>query len=164
LAPALRRIIREADPEQPISDVRMLSEIVQEDTAWRRVQVSVLGAFAASAFLLSAIGIHGLLAFAVSTRTREIGVRMALGAQSGDILTMVLRDGLLLAAVGIAIGAPLAYAASVKLQGLLAGVAPSDPLTFLSAAGLCVFMTLVGSLAPALRAVRVDPSMAIRAE
>lgn len=164
LMPALRRIVREADPEQPISEVRMLSDIVEADTAWRKVQVRLLGAFATSAFLLAAIGIHGLLAFAVSTRTREIGVRMALGAQSSDIVRMVLRDGLLLAAAGIAIGVPLAYAAGVKLQGLLAGVRPSDPLTFWSAVGLCVFMTLAGSLAPALRAVRVDPSTAIRAE
>jgi predicted permease len=164
LVPALRRMIRETDPEQPVSDVRMLSEIVEADTAWRRVQVRLLGAFAVSAFLLAAIGIHGLLAFAVSDRTREIGVRLALGAQSGDILVMVLRDGFLLAVAGIAVGAPLAYAASVKLQGLLAGVQPSDPLTFWSAIGLCLFMTLVGSLAPALRAVRVDPSIAIRAE
>jgi predicted permease len=164
LAASLRRIIREADPEQPVSDIRMLSDIVEAETAPRKAQVSVLGAFAVSAFLLAAIGIHGLLAFAVSTRTREIGVRMALGAKSGDIVAMVLRDGLLLATIGIGIGVALAYAASMKLQGILAGVRPSDPVTFLSAAGLCVFMTLVGSLAPALRAVRVDPSIAMRSE
>lgn len=164
LAPSVRRIIRETDPEQPISDIQMLTEVVAAQTSWRKVQVGILGGFAASAFLLAAIGIHGLLAFAVSTRTREIGVRIALGAQSGDILRMVFREGCVLAAAGILIGAGLSYGVSMSLQGLLAGVPPYDPATFWTAAGLCLLMTIAGSLAPALRAVRVDPSTAVRVE
>jgi predicted permease len=164
LAPALRRIVHEADPAEPVVSVRMLSDIVDSSTAPRRVQVDVLGAFAAIAFLLAAIGIHGVLAFAVSNRTQEIGVRMALGAGSGDIISMILRDGTVLAAAGIAIGIALAYGAGRGLQSLLAGVAPGDAGTFAAAIGLCFLMTLIGSFTPALRAVRIDPVTAIRSE
>jgi putative ABC transport system permease protein len=164
LAPALRRIIHEADPAQPVASVRMLPDIVDSSTAPRRVQVDVLGAFAAIAFLLAAIGIHGVLAFAVSNRTQEIGVRMALGAGSGDILSMILGEGTVLAVAGLGIGVALAYAAGRWLQSLLAGVAPGDAGTFAAAIGLCLFMTLIGSLAPAVRAVRIDPVTAIRSE
>jgi predicted permease len=164
LAPALRRIIHEADPQLPISDVHLMSEIVDGQTAARRVEAIMLSAFAAIAFLLAAIGIHGLLSFAVSSRTQEIGVRMALGAQGRDILGMILRDGLILALAGIAIGAGLAYGAGIGLQSLLAGVRPGDVTTFAAAIGLCLLMTLAGSLLPAMRAVRIDPATAVRPE
>jgi predicted permease len=164
LAPALRRIIHEADPAEPVVSMRMLSDIVDSSVAPRRVQVDVLGAFAAIAFLLAAIGIHGVLAFAVSNRTQEIGVRMALGAGSGDILSMVLGEGTVLAVAGVGIGVALAYGAGRWLQSLLAGVAPGDAGTFATAIGLCLLMTLIGSLTPAVRAVRIDPVTAIRTE
>jgi len=164
LAPALRRIIKEADPAQPVSDVRLMNEIVEGETATRTVQVRVLGAFALVAFLLAAIGIHGLLAFAVSSRSQEIGVRMALGARPGDILSMILREGLLLAAAGIVIGAGLAYGAGRAMQSLLAGVDPADFETFSAAVVLALVMTLAGSLLPAVRAVRIDPLNALRAD
>ncbi|MCU1234483.1 MAG: hypothetical protein JWP63_2450, partial [Candidatus Solibacter sp.] len=106
--PALRRIIAAADPEQPISDVRMLTDVVDGETAPRVVQLRVLGAFAAIAFLLAAIGIHGLLSFTVSTRKQEIGVRLALGAQRSTILRMILRDGARLSAFGAIVGGALA--------------------------------------------------------
>jgi predicted lysophospholipase L1 biosynthesis ABC-type transport system permease subunit len=164
LVPALRRIVARADPQQPISDVRTLADIVDAETAPRSVQVRVLGAFAAIAVLLAGIGIHGLLAFAVSNRVQEIGVRIALGARSGDILTLVLRQGVLLAAAGVVLGVALAYAAGRALEALLAGVSPRDAPPFLTAVGLALVMTIAGSLLPALRAVRVDPLTAIRAE
>jgi predicted permease len=164
LAPALRRIIHEADPAEPVVSVRMLADIVDSSTAPRRVQVDVLGAFAAIAFLLAAIGIHGVLAFAVSNRTQEIGVRMALGAGSGDILSMILGEGTILAVAGVGIGVALAYGAGRWLQSLLAGVAPGDAGTFAAAIGVCLFMTLIGSLTPAVRALRIDPVTAIRTE
>ena len=164
LAPAIRRIIQSVDREQPVSDVQTLEQIVESKTASRTVQVRVLAAFAAIAFLLAAIGIHGLLSFAVSQRNREIGVRMALGAASGDILRMVMRQGVWVALAGVVPGLALAYVAARLMQVLLAGVQPGDLPTFLSAAGLCLVMTLVGSFLPALRAVRIDPMTAIRTE
>jgi predicted permease len=164
LVPAVRRIIQEADPEQPISDVRTLAEIVQDDTAPRALQVRIIGAFAALAFLLAGLGIHGLLTFTVSARANEIAVRIALGAQPRNILRIVLRESILLASAGVVLGVALAYAAARAMQALLAGIAPGDAATFLAAAGLCFLMTLAGSLAPSLRALRVDPITAIRAE
>jgi len=164
LLPAVRRIIHEADPEQPISDVRTLAEIVQDDTAPRALQVRIIGAFAALAFLLAGLGIHGLLSFTVSTRSSEIAVRIALGAQPRNILRLVLQDSFVLATAGVVLGVALAYVAGRAMQALLAGIAPADAATFLVAAGLCFLMTLVGSLVPSLRALRVDAITAIRSE
>jgi putative ABC transport system permease protein len=164
LLPAVRQIIHSADSEQPVSDVRTMADIVEEETASRSAQVRVLGAFAAIAFLLAGVGIHGLLSFAVSRRTQEIGVRIALGAQPGEIVRMIVRQGALLAGAGVVPGVVLAYAAGRAMEGLLAGVRPGDALTFASVIGLCVLMTLLGSLLPALRAVRIDPIAAIRSE
>ena len=121
-------------------------------------------AFAAVAFLLAAIGIHGLLAFNVSARSREIGVRIALGARSRDILRMVLGRSALLGGLGVTIGVAVAYAAARSMQSLLAGVDPADITVFAAAVGLSLIMTIAGSLMPAWRAVRVDPLTATRAD
>jgi putative ABC transport system permease protein len=160
----IQRIVRAADSEQPVSNARMLADIVEASTASRAVEVRVLGAFAAIAFLLAAIGIHGVLAFAVSSRGREIGVRMALGAGRGDIVRMVLLRGALLAVLGVIPGVALAWYAGRTMEALLDGVKPYDAATFLAAAGLCVTMTLLGCLLPAWRAARVDPMTAMRIE
>jgi putative ABC transport system permease protein len=164
LLPAIRRSIQNADPEQPISDVRPLADIVEADTAPRQAQVRVLGAFAALAFLLAAIGIHGLLSFTVSQRTQEIGVRMALGAQRFNILAMVLRESFALAAAGVVCGVACGYAAGRAMEALLAGVTPADTSIFCAAVALSLGMTMLGSFIPSLRAVRVDPASVIRNE
>jgi predicted permease len=164
LLAAVRAIVQSADSELPLSSVRPLSQIVEAETAPRTVQAWVLGSFAMVALLLAGVGIHGLLAFAVSQRTREIGVRMALGAPAGEILGLVLRRSLSLSAAGVALGLALAYAAGRAMQALLAGVSPSDAPTFAVAAILALLMTAAGSLLPARRAVRVNPVNAIRAE
>ncbi len=162
--PAIRRIIHTADPEQSISDVRTMAEIVAADSAARSVQVDAIACFAAIAFLLTAIGIHGLLAFAVSQRRVEFGVRMALGAQRSDILGVVLRQGAVLTAAGVVPGIALAYASGRAMEALLAGVRPGDTLTFATCGALVLLMSLAGSLLPAVRAIRIDPIQAIRAE
>lgn len=164
LLPSLRQIISKADPQLPISDVRPLTDIVDAETAPRSVQVRVLAGFAAIAFLLAGIGIHGLLAFAVSHRTREIGVRIALGARRRDILEMVLRRGAVLALAGIAAGVAVAWIAGRLMEALLAGVSAHDAATFAAAIVLALVMTLLGSVVPAMRALRVNPIEAIRAE
>ena len=162
LVPELRRIVKSADPDQPISDVQPLSAILEGETANRVVQVRVLGAFAAVSCLLAAIGLHGLLAFVVSARTREFGVRLALGARPMQILTMVTRHGAVLAGIGVVAGVAVAYAAGRWLESILAGVSPADPIAFAAAIAVAVLMTLAGSLAPAMRAARTDPRQAIQ--
>ena len=164
LMPAVRAVIRKADPQLPITNMRTLDDVVALETAPRVVQLRVLGAFAVAAFVLAAIGIHGLLAFNVSARRREIGVRIALGAGAKDILWIVMSRSTLLAMAGVSIGGVLAYAAGRSMQALLFGVNPADLTVFLAAIGLSLLMALAGSIAPAWRAVRVDPLSATRTE
>jgi putative ABC transport system permease protein len=144
--------------------VRALSDIVGQETAPRLVQVRVLGAFAAIAVMLAIVGIHGVLAFAVSQRTQEFGVRIALGAQLGELAAMVLRQGALLAICGSVPGVALAYAAGKALKALLAGVPPGDPATLAAVATLTIAMTIAGSVVPALRVMRMNAVDALRAE
>ena len=164
VAPAVRDIVRKADPHVPVFAVRPLTAIVERTTGARRLQAGLLGGFAAVAFLLAAIGIHGVLAFTVSQRTAEIGVRMALGAQRRDILGMVVRHGAMLTVAGLLPGVALAYAAARGLESMLVGITPGDPLAFGAAVGLTAVMAAIGMLLPAWRAVRIDPVVAIRSQ
>lgn len=164
LLSAVRSIVHSADPEQPISDVRTMEDVVAGETATRRAQLNILGALAAIALLLSAVGIYGLLAYTVTQRSREIGVRLALGAEPSTVARMIVSQGMKLALVGIAPGLLIAYAAARGMRALLFGVAPADPATILGVIVLVVGMTLVGSLVPALRAVRLNPMRVLRTE
>jgi predicted permease len=164
LVPSVRAIVRRADPEVPLSNIKTMAEIVDGQTASRAVQLRVLAAFAVIAVFLAGVGIHGVLSFAVAQRVQEIGVRIALGAQSRDILSMIVWRGVLLAAAGVVPGVALAYAAGRMMESLLVGVNPSDGVTFLAAVALAIVMTTAGSLVPTLRALRIDPIKAIRAE
>ena len=161
---AIRQIVHAIDPEQPISNVRTIAEVVAEQTASRVAQLRVLGVLAAVALLLAGVGIHGLLSFTVSSRSQEIGVRLALGARSSMILRMVLREGLALALLGIVPGVLIGYAGGRAMEALLVGVKPGDAPTVSIAVLLCAVTTVVGCLRPALRASRVDPLIALRHE
>jgi hypothetical protein len=163
LMPAVRGIVQAADPELPLV-VRTLDEILDAQTETRRVHLNVLGAFTALSLFLAGVGIHGLLSFAVSQRIPEIGLRMALGATSPDILRMVLREGLLVTSVSCVIGLILGSGAGWWIRSLLAGVDPVDLPTILAAVGLVFAMTVSGGLFPALRAIRVDPTTVMRME
>ena len=164
LLPAIRQIIHAADPEQPISNIRTMEDVVEGETESRTIQMRVLMIFTGVAILLAGLGIYGLLAFTVSMRQQEFGIRIALGAGQGDIFQMILSRGALLAIAGLLPGLTLAYIAARLLQSLLAGVRPADALTFSTAAALCLITTLLGSLLPALRAIRTDPTTVMRAE
>jgi ABC-type antimicrobial peptide transport system permease subunit len=124
----------------------------------------VLVVFTVVAIVLAGLGIYGLLAFTVSMRQQEFGIRLALGAGQGDIFAMVLIQGARLALAGLLPGLALAYVAARLMQSLLAGVRPGDALTFSTAAAVCLVTTLLGTLIPALRAVRADPTAVMRAE
>jgi predicted permease len=160
--PAVRRIVAAADPEQPVSDIRPLGEIVAGNTAPRVVQLRLLGILSAVALLIAGVGIHGLLSFGVSQRIQELGIRRALGAQAGTIIGMVLREGLRLAAIGAAIGVVVAFLVGRGMSALLFGVAPGDPKTIAAAVTLCLLTASIGCLLPALRAARIDPMTALR--
>ena len=164
LAPAVREIIADAAPELPVTAVQTMEQLVAGETEPRVVQLRVLGGFMATALLLAAIGIHGLLAFTVTSRAREIGVRIALGARRSDIAWMVIGRSAVMTAVGVTVGAALAYAAGRSLQALLFGVNPADPAVFAAAAAVATLMALAGSLLPVWRATRVDPIAVTRAE
>jgi predicted permease len=164
LVAAIRQIVRAADPEQPISDVRTLDDVLAGETDTRRAQLQVLGTLAIIALLLAGVGIHGLLAYTVAQRSQEIGVRLALGAEPAGVARMILSDGMRLAALGILLGVPCAYAAARGMRALLFGVEPGDPATIATALGLALLMTFAGSLLPALRVLRVNPISVMRAE
>lgn len=164
LVPAIRRIVREVDAQQPLSDVRMLADVVAEQTMTRRTQIRVLGALAALALLLADIGIHGLLAFTVAQRDREIGVRLALGAQPSAVGRMLAGEAVRMALLGIAPGVLIAYAAARAMSSMLFGVPPGDPLTFAAVAVVCFVTVAAGCARPAWRAAHIDPITALRAE
>jgi predicted permease len=162
--PSVREAVRSADPEQPISEVRAMTQVVSGETASRREQLRVLGLLGMIALLLASVGLHGLVSFTVARRTPEIGVRLALGARPGSILRMVVREGIVLAFVGVIPGLALSYAAARGMQALLVGVEPMDPPTLVLAVGLCCAVTVISSLRPAIRAAGIDPVSAMRAE
>jgi predicted permease len=164
LVTAIREIVRAADPEQPISDVRTMETVLAGETASRTGQLQVLGLLAAVAVLLSAVGIYGLLAYTVAQRSQEIGVRLALGASPARVGRMIFVDGMRLALIGIGPGVLGAYAAGRGMSTLLFGIAPGDPATFAAAVALVLLMTLAGSAVPALRAVRVSPMSVLKSE
>jgi putative ABC transport system permease protein len=164
LVPSIRQIVYSVDPLQPVANVRTLAEIVDHETESRSVQLRVLGAFAGISFLLAALGIHGLLSLAVSQRTQEIGIRLALGAPTSHIISMITSNAARLALAGIVPGLFLAYVAGRAIESILAGVKPADAPTFIAATALCAVMTFAGCIMPTLRALRVDPMTAIRAE
>jgi predicted permease len=164
LAPAVRAIIKRADPLVPVSDVRTMKTIIENETASRSAQLTILQAFALIATLLAGVGLQGLIAFSVSNRLQEIGVRIALGASRSQIVRLVVDDGLRLAAGGVAVGMGLAYAAGRSMAALLAGLDPLDAPTFLAAVVLSTLMVAAGSFLPAARAARVNPISVMRTE
>jgi putative ABC transport system permease protein len=164
LVAQLKKMVWKVDPSIPVTQVRPMSEVLSASLAAQRFNTLLLVIFAAVALLLASVGLYGVLAFTVAQRTREIGIRMALGAQARDVLRLVLRQGLALSILGVAVGISVALAGTRVLRGLLYGVAPTDPATFAAVALLLVGVALTACLVPARRAMRVDPMVALRHE
>ena len=164
LAASVRSALRHLDPALAVFGLETLDETVSRSVSERRFTMLLLGLFAALALVLAAVGIHGVLSYGVARRTHEIGVRMALGAQPARVVQLVLREGMILAVAGLAIGLAGALALSRLLASLLFGVGPTDPPTFVAVSLLLLAVALAASYIPARRATKVDPVVALRAQ
>jgi putative ABC transport system permease protein len=164
VAAAVRGAVRGVDPSLPLFKVETMEEVIAKSLAGRRLNLWLLGIFAGIALVLSAAGLYGVISYLVAQRTREIGVRIALGAQTRDVIGLVMRQGTRLTAVGIGLGLLAALAFTRVLEGLLYGVSARDPFTFSAVAALLAAIALLATWLPARRAARVDPILAIRNE
>jgi putative ABC transport system permease protein len=164
LAQPLRREVHQINPELPVFGERTMEEVVAASLSQRRFALQVVGAFGVLALLLAGVGVYGVVSYSVSQRTREIGIRLALGSTTGAILRRVLGQGLRLALAGVGAGLLAALAVTRLLSGLLFGVAPTDPLTYAGLALLLIAVALLACYVPARRAMRVDPLSALRHE
>lgn len=164
IAPALQREIRALDPNQPVSDVRTMNQVMAESVSRAKFNTMLLTLFAGLAMVLSAVGIFGVMNYSVALRTREIGLRLAIGAQPRQVLVLVLKQGLLLTVIGVGLGLGASMALTRLMSGLLFGVAPIDPTTFVAISLLLLLVSLFACYLPARRAMRIDPLTALRYE
>ncbi len=164
IAPAVQREIRALDPNQPISDVRTMEQVMSEAVSRSRFNTLLLALFAGLATLLSAVGIFGVMNYSVALRTREIGLRLAIGAQPRQVLLLILKQGLLLTVIGLGLGLIASFALTRLLSGLLFGVAAVDATTFTTISLLLVAVSMLACYLPARRAMRIDPMLALRYE
>ncbi len=164
LIDAVQSEVSEVDREQPVSNIRTMRQVVAASVAERAFTTALLGIFAALALILALIGIYGVMSYAVTQRTHEIGIRLAIGAQRSDVLRLVIRQGMTLAFIGLGVGLPASFALSQLMQGLLYGVTATDPLTICMAAALLMAVALLAVLVPARQATKVDPVIALRNE
>lgn len=162
LAGAVRNAIWAVDKDQPVSNLRSMDEIVSEAVARQRFSMLLLGIFAALAMVLAAVGIYGVMSYSIAQRTREIGLRIALGAQKSDVLKMILRQGLRFVAAGLAIGLAASFVLTRVMASLLFGISATDPATFVSISLMLIAVALLASYIPAVRAMKIDPMLALR--
>ena len=160
----MRREIRAADPLLPRPEIGTLFDNRAAAVAQPRFRMLLLGGFAAAALLLATLGVYGVMAFAVSQRTREIGVRIALGAHARRVFALVLKQGMVLAGVGVLVGLAGALALTRVLRSLLFGISATDPVVLIAVAILLGVVTMIGAYLPARRAARIDPAVALREE
>jgi len=159
-----RAAIKSVDADMPIFDVKSMTDVLSDSVSQPRFYAILLGSFAAIALVIASLGIYGVISYTVSQRTRELGIRIALGAQRERVVRLVIRQGLSLTLAGIIIGVAGAYVVTRLIASLLFGVAPADPITFVAVAATFVAVACMASYLPARRAASVDPIIAMRAE
>jgi putative ABC transport system permease protein len=164
VATSIRGIVRSVDPNLTAAGARQMTDVVAGTVAEPRFTMLLVSGFAILALALAAVGIYGVIAYSVTQRTQEIGLRMALGAERSTVLSMVIREGLFVAAIGVGLGLAAAGLGSKLMADLLVGITPHDPTTFAGSAGVLVVVALAASYLPARRATRVDPMVALRSE
>ena len=164
LIAAVRQEIRTLDPHLPVYNVKTLEQYRRDHLFKERLRAALIGGFGLLALVLASLGLYGVLSYSVAQRTQEIGVRMALGARTGDVLWLVVGDGIRLIAIGGALGLAGAFAAARVLKSMIYGVSPTDPLTFIVIPLLLTFVALLACWIPARRATKVDPLVALRCE
>jgi ABC-type antimicrobial peptide transport system permease subunit len=164
VAAAVREAVRAIDKDQPVDKVTTMSSVVSASFVGRSFYMQLLGTFAALAFILASVGIYGVVSYSVAQRTREIGIRVALGARRRDVLGLVLKEAMRLTAFGVGLGLVGAFAATRVLRSLLFEVKPTDPATFICLSLLLTLVALLASYIPARRATKVDPLVALRYE
>jgi putative ABC transport system permease protein len=164
LAPAVQREIAALDGELPLARAQVMDDVISDAVGQPRFQLLLLNLFAGLALLLAAVGVYGVMAHAVSRRTQEMGIRLALGAPARRVLGLVVGQGMLLAAAGVALGLAAAFAATRLLRALLYEVSPTDPLTFIALPVVLLAVAALASYLPARRATRIDPMTALRAD
>jgi putative ABC transport system permease protein len=164
IAAALRAGIRALDPNLPVAEMRLMDEVISGTMAPRRFNMILLSTFAGLALALTIVGVYGVIACTVAQRTHEIGLRMALGAQRHDVLRGVLKQGALLAAIGVSLGVAGAFLVTRLMSSLLFGVEPTDAITFAAAVAILFAVAMLASYVPARRAAKVNPLEALRSE
>ncbi len=164
LAAAVQREIRAADPDLPITDARTMDRVLEDSSSARRVVTGIISAFALAALLLASTGIYGVMSWSVAQRTRELGIRISVGATARDVAALVLADGLKLTFIGVAIGLAGSLVASRVISGLLYGIGPSDPVVFIVASVVLSLAAVFACIAPARRAMKLEPTIALRYE
>jgi putative ABC transport system permease protein len=164
LATSVRDAIWSVDKDQPVADIDTMDHIVAQAVARQRFSMLLLGLFAAVALLLASVGIYGVMSYSVAQRTREIGIRMALGARRADVLQMTVKQGLKLVGVGMVVGLTAAFFLTRVMASLLFGIGATDPLTFAGISLVLFAVAILASYIPALRATKVDPMIALRAQ
>jgi putative ABC transport system permease protein len=164
LAASLREVIKQMDKDQYVAAIQPMTKLVTESVARRRFNAMLTGLFAVVALVLASIGIFGVLNYTVAQRTQEMGLRVALGAQTRDVLQLVLGQGVRLILLGLAVGLVVSLALTRVLAGMLFGVTPTDPVTFVVVSLLLAGVALLACYLPARRATKVDPLVALRYE
>jgi len=164
ILPLLRREVSAMDPDVPVANVRFMDDYVEDAMAQTRFTLTLISVFAAMALLLASLGLYGVISYSVRQRTREIGVRITFGASEGDIVRLVLKQGMAVALLGVGAGLLAAFVLTRWVASLLVGVTATDPVTFVGIPAILLVVSLIASYLPARRAMSVDPVQALREE